>query len=76
MSGYWKVTSLESGTLPYFVWADNGAHAIRMVEDFAGGLPPQKTKAVLIGRNQLPDQAMVLGEPEELTAERNKEEEF
>ena len=80
MSGYWKVfiksVAGEAQELPYFAWADNAQHALRIVEDFAGAFPPQRARMEEVSQRQLPDQAMVLGEPEEMATERNREEEM
>ncbi len=61
---YFAVTTKDD-TLSYYVWADNGQHAVRKIENLFGGLPPQRTVVKPIAAEEIPDGDDVIDEPEE-----------
>jgi hypothetical protein len=75
---YFKVSLPEDG-IPWFAYADNGAHAIRAVEQFAGSADLNgrtRFRSTEVASGQVPDWTEVIGEPEDLAVERKKAEEF
>ncbi len=64
-------------TLPWFVWADNKAHALRKVEAMVGGITAKNGREVCfpIARDALPEDADVIDEPEDQREARAEEQE-
>lgn len=72
---YFKV-SADADNLPYIVWADNSGQAVRKVNEFAGANEKNGRSFYRAVPCEAPDAGdWVLGEPEDVEAERNKEEE-
>ncbi len=64
-------------TLPWFVWADNKAHALRKVEAMVGGITAKNGREVCfpLERGAVPTDADVVDEPEDLKEARQDDEE-
>lgn len=64
MSRYFRVGTKDD-TLFHYVWADNVNHAIRAVEaHFDMAMPPMRTVANEVAREDVPEGDQVIGEPE------------
>lgn len=63
-------------TLPWYVWADNKQHAIRKVENLVGGVSARNGREVCFPIDSLnvPGDADVIDEPEDLREARTEEE--
>ena len=73
---YWKVTTAADG-LPLYAWADNAQHAIRQVNVTVGENVKNGLTLYRAAETKAPDAGTwVIGEPDEIAATRNKEEEF
>ncbi len=61
---YFRVGTKDD-TLDFYVWADNGPHAVRTVEaHYDMSLPPQRTIALPVTPDDIPDGDEVIGEPD------------
>jgi len=64
-------------TLPWYVWADNKAHALRKVEHMVGGITARNGREVCfpVERSTLPEGVDVIDEPEDQREARTEESE-
>ncbi len=71
---YFKIKD-DVCTLPWYVWADNKAHALRKVEQMVGGITAKNGREVCfpLDRRDLPEDADVIDEPEDQREARVEE---